>query len=157
MRTATTPAVYDHWVVIVEENHSRTATVGHMPYLDSLLAKCGNATNMTAEYHPSLPNYMAMTGGTNAGITSDCSPATSCQSTAQSIFTQVGAANAYTFAQTMGTACKLTTSGAYAVKHNPETYYTQDRTGCATNNLRPKPTPGEDRFGWTTQGELHHP
>ena len=32
------------------------------------------AANYRAIMHPSLPNYLALTSGTNAGITSDCKP-----------------------------------------------------------------------------------
>ena len=129
--TTTAPA-YTKWVVIVMENHSRSQTVGNMPYLDTVRNKCGDATNMTAEQHPSLGNYLYMTAGDNDGITTDCSPSTSCQSNLPSIFTQV---SNWTFAESMGSNCRKTNTGEYVVRHNPETYFTQAAADCATDNV----------------------
>ena len=35
----------------------------------------------------------------------------------------------------MPSNCDLTSSGTYAVKHNPETYYTRIRTACGSDNV----------------------
>src|SRR4051794_33651827 len=72
-RTSTAPT-WHHVVVIVMENHSFSQVAGHSPYLNSLAARCGLATAYHAGWHPSLPNYIAMTRGATQAITTDCNP-----------------------------------------------------------------------------------
>ncbi len=48
------------------ENHSFGDIIGNTaqaPYLNSLAAECGLATNYHNISHPSLPNYIAATSG----------------------------------------------------------------------------------------------
>ncbi len=54
-----------HVVVVVEENNSYPAVIGssNMPYLNSLAAKYGLATQYYANTHPSIGNYFMMTAG----------------------------------------------------------------------------------------------
>src|SRR5438105_12921007 len=71
---ASRPA-YDHIVVIVMENHSLENVLGNTseaPYLNSLAASNGLATGYSGVSHPSLPNYLAMVGGSTFGVTDDC-------------------------------------------------------------------------------------
>lgn len=66
----------NHVVVVVEENHSYSSVIGNsaMPYLNSLAAKYGLATQYYANTHPSIGNYFEMTAGqvitNNDGFTS---------------------------------------------------------------------------------------
>jgi len=116
------------------ENHSYDQVVGYSgaPYENSLIDKCGLATNYHGITHPSLPNYIAATGGTTAGISSDCAPSSSCQSTGQSIFEQVASRGGWrSYEESMPANCSPTSSGEYAVKHNPAPYYTRVRSQCA--------------------------
>jgi len=57
--------VFDHVVVVVEENHSYSEVIGNssMPYLNGLAAQYGLATQYFADGHPSIPNYLALTTG----------------------------------------------------------------------------------------------
>ena len=54
-----------HVVVVLEENNSYSAVIGsaNMPYLNSLAAKYGLATQYYANTHPSIGNYFMMTAG----------------------------------------------------------------------------------------------
>ncbi|MBA3783853.1 MAG: phosphoesterase, partial [Nocardioides sp.] len=61
-------------LTIIEENHSYAQMKAGMPYLFSLSKKYGYASNWTAITHPSLPNYLAMTGGSTFGVTDDSAP-----------------------------------------------------------------------------------
>jgi hypothetical protein len=63
----------DRIVVVVMENHSYNAIVNSakMPYLNSLIAKYGLATNYTGVAHPSEPNYLALFSGDTQGVTDD--------------------------------------------------------------------------------------
>src|SRR6266850_2743134 len=54
---------FGHVFVIVEENRDYSEVVGHMPYLESLAAKYGLATQYYADTHPSIGNYFMMTCG----------------------------------------------------------------------------------------------
>ncbi|HEV8104493.1 MAG TPA: hypothetical protein VGP69_12245, partial [Gaiellaceae bacterium] len=77
------------WIVM--ENHSYGQIIGShdAPYLNSLAHKCGLAANFSAESHPSLPNYVAMTSGSTQGISDDGDPSEH-QLSVQSIFSQLG-------------------------------------------------------------------
>jgi len=65
---------FSHIFTIVLENKEDTTIIGksYAPYLNSLVSSYGLATQYYAIGHPSLPNYMALTGGSTFGITSDC-------------------------------------------------------------------------------------
>jgi len=81
---------FSHAAVLVLENrgyrvlHSRQA-----PYLRSLVSRYGLATDYFGVSHPSLPNYLALTGGNTFRISNDCS---SCQTNGKSLFDQLSAA-----------------------------------------------------------------
>ena len=70
----------DHVVIIVEENEPASNILGNgsAPYINKLANENALATNYQAVSHPSLPNYLAMTSGTNAGLTDDCAPGDGC-------------------------------------------------------------------------------
>jgi phosphoesterase family protein len=55
----------NHVYIVAEENHSYEHLVGspYMPYLNSLLAKGGTATQFYADMHGSLENYLIVTSG----------------------------------------------------------------------------------------------
>jgi acid phosphatase len=55
------------------ENHEYSSIVGSSaaPYINSLIAQYGLATNDTAVSHPSEPNYVAVTSGGTQGVTDD--------------------------------------------------------------------------------------
>jgi phosphatidylinositol-3-phosphatase len=128
------PVTYSHVIWIWMENHSYSQIIGSSaaPYINSLASGCGLATNYTAITHPSLPNYIAATSGDTWGI-SDDNPPSSHPLAVNSIFQQAGSAGSYE--ESMPTNCDLTSSGTYAVKHNPEAYYTNIRTTCNTENV----------------------
>lgn len=70
------PPVYDHVVIVMEENTSYSSIIGNTasaPYINSLAAGGVSFTNMRAITHPSQPNYLEMFSGDNQGSTSDSS------------------------------------------------------------------------------------
>jgi phosphatidylinositol-3-phosphatase len=135
------PATYGHVVWIVFENHSYSQVIGSAsaPYINSIAHRCGLATNYFAISHPSLPNYIALTSGSTQGITDD-GPPSSHRLAAASIFSQAGA-GWRSLEQSMPSNCDLTSSGEYAVRHNPAAYYTGIRTACATADVPLSSTP----------------
>lgn len=59
-------APFGHVVIVVEENANYASAVGNtaaMPYLNSLIAGYGLATQYYANTHPSIGNYMLLTTG----------------------------------------------------------------------------------------------
>jgi hypothetical protein len=93
------------------------------PYVNALARRYAVATRSYGIRHPSLPNYLALTGGSTFGVTSDC---TDCQQGATSIVDQFESARVSwkAYMGGMPSACfKGATSGQYAKKHNPFMYY----------------------------------
>ena len=70
------PAIpaFDHIFVLIMENHALSAIIGSpdAPYINSLAAAYGLAVSYTGVSHPSLPNYLALTGGDTFGVSTDC-------------------------------------------------------------------------------------
>jgi acid phosphatase len=74
--TATTAAgvpAFRHVYLVIMENEEAKGIVGNAkaPYINSLIAKYGLATNYTAVAHPSEPNYIALFSGSTHGVTDD--------------------------------------------------------------------------------------
>ena len=133
------------------ENHSYGQVIGSSaaPYENSLARACGLATNYHGVTHPSLPNYMAATGGTTAGITTDCSPSSSCESRGPSIFGEIASSGRQwrSYEESMPSNCDLRSAGEYAVKHNPWAYFAD---AASVGNCRRFDVP----MGTTTAGAL---
>jgi phosphatidylinositol-3-phosphatase len=130
------PSVYDHVVWIVMENHSYGQIIGSSdaPYLNKLAGHAGLATNFYAEAHPSLPNYIAMTSGSTHGITDD-KPPTDHPLSVASIFSLLPGGGSRSLEESMPVNCGQTDAGNYAVRHNPQAYYTNLGGGCARYNV----------------------
>ena len=64
-----------HVAVMVLENRSYEQVIGsaHAPYINKLARRNALATRYYAIAHPSLPNYVALTGGSVFGIERNCS------------------------------------------------------------------------------------
>jgi acid phosphatase len=116
-------------LVVIEENHTQAAVQSGMPYLVSLGTRYGHTTNYVAAVHPSLPNYLAITGGSTRGVTDD-GPPSQHPLVGKSVFATGGGS----YEQSMPSNCRLTDSGAYAVKHNPQAYYVNERSNCAAHD-----------------------
>lgn len=120
---AGTPA---HVAVIVMENHEFADVIGSpaAPYINSLARRYSLVRQMFAITHPSLPNYLALTGGATFGIDSDC---TDCSAHASSIVDQLERARISWKAYMEGLPHPCFTgdsAGDYAKKHDPFIYYT---------------------------------
>jgi len=115
---------FSHVFVIVFENHEFGQVIGSSsaPYINSLAAKYGLGTAYTGVTHPSLPDYMAMTGGATA-FTTDC---VGCVVNAPSVADQIERSGRTwkAYMESMPTDCATTDSGRYAAKHNPFVHYT---------------------------------
>ncbi len=126
----------DHvvWIVMENKNYEHVIGAPAAPYLTQLSRAYGNATQMSAEIHPSLRNYIAMTSGTMQNALADSGPPTAHPLNIDSIFGQLKG-NWRALQDNMPTNCALANSGTYAVRHNPATYYTPIAAECATRNV----------------------
>jgi acid phosphatase len=136
VEAAGTVPAFDHIFTIVMENHSYGQIVGSgsAPYINSLAAKYGLATNYFAVAHPSLPNYLALTGGSTFGITSDC---TTCFVSAPNIAkdrVEASGRSWKAYMESMPKACFVGDSYPYMQKHDPFIYFNDIRTNAAECN-----------------------
>ncbi len=151
--------------VIVMENQEYGGIIGShsAPFLNSLAGRYGLATGMYAITHPSLPNYLALTGGATLGIDSDC---TGCSVGATSIVDQLERAHLSwrAYMEDLPHPCFTGASaGGYAKKHDPFAYYTRvtrDRTSCANIVPLTRLTADErsgtlPRFTWISPNLCH--
>lgn len=104
-----------------------------MPYLNQLGATYTVATRYYAITHPSLPNYLALLGGSTFGIQSDC---VTCTVAGPNLIDQLDkAGKSWTaYMEGMPGACSalpVWPPGRYAKKHNPFLYFNDIRTNPA--------------------------
>lgn len=125
-----------HTVLIVLENRELGEVIGasDAPYLNQLASQGALAVNYHAITHPSLPNYLALAGGSTFGISEDC---TDCLAAGANLATQLSAAGK-SWRAYMGAMPRPCFAGAevgdYAKKHNPFMYFpsvTSNPSFCA--------------------------
>jgi acid phosphatase len=131
------PAFHHVFVVVMENLDYATAL--ETPGLDHLANSWALATSYYGASHPSLPNYLALTGGSTFGVTSDC---VTCYVDAANLFSQLSSAHLSFDAYLEGVpgACYLAPWGGndYASKHNPFRYYDDVRASPRLcSHLRP--------------------
>ena len=112
-------------VVIVMENKGCKSVIGssQAPYLNRLALGAAFASRYYGLSHPSLPNYLGLTGGSTFGITSDC---TDCTVRGANLADQLDRAHISwkAYMEGMPAPCFAgAAQGLYAKKHNPFAYY----------------------------------
>ena len=111
------------------ENHSYGEIIGNpaAPYINGLTSSGGLATSYFAAGHPSLPNYLALTGGSTYGVTTDC---TTCWVAAPNIADSLEAAGKTwrAYEESMPGPCFIGDSYPYVQKHDPLLYFNDIRT-----------------------------
>ncbi len=120
---------FGHVFIVVEENHDYSQVVGNtsMPYLNSLIAQYGLATNYVADTHPSIDNYFMLTVGKFEANNSDswnCSTTTGVISDDNIVRELVAAGKTWklyaeNLPSTGYTGCD---TGGYVKHHNPFAY-----------------------------------
>jgi beta-glucanase (GH16 family) len=139
---AVTTPVLDHVFTVLMENQDYGSIIGNSqaPYINRLASQGTLATNYHAVAHPSLPNYLALTGGvsyaSNSCVSSDGDPTGSCLQTAPSIADPIEASGRTWkgYMESMPAPCTLSNSGNYAVRHNPFVYYQAIQSTARCNN-----------------------
>lgn len=140
---ATAPGSLRKVLVIMEENHSiEVVFPDGMPYLWSLARRYGYASDWSDVGHPSLPNYLAILGGSAFDKPADCSPSPGCTYPGPTVLGQAlshgEAAKAYE--ESMPQPCDVNSSGEYDVNHNPWAYFPSETVSCKSGDL-PAGTP----------------
>src|SRR5213594_2101602 len=127
VESASTPAVpaFSHIFVIIMENREfdEVVNTSQAPFIAKLARDYAVANPYYAVTHPSLPNYIALTGGDTLGVTDDC---TDCPVTGENLADQVEAHQRTwkAYMEGLPAACFLgSSSGEYAKKHNPFVLY----------------------------------
>jgi hypothetical protein len=123
-------------VVIVMENKERAQVLGspQAPYLTGLARRYAAPSRFYGVRHPSLPNYLALIGGSTFGVHTDC---TSCVQSGPTLADQLDSAKVPWRAYMEGMPKPCFTgagSGRYAKRHNPFVYFRsiiQNRARCA--------------------------
>ena len=135
-------------LVFLVENHSLDAMRRDMPWTNALAQRYGYATGYRAVAHPSLPNYLAIAGGDTFGITDDHDPAAH-PLHGPSVFGQALARHrtAKVYAEDMPGPCATGDHGRYAVRHNPWTYFVDERAACQRYDVPIGALAGDVRSG----------
>jgi phosphatidylinositol-3-phosphatase len=145
--------------VVVLENHEYSQVVGNdqAPYLNELAAQGALLTNFYAVTHPSLPNYLAILGGSTFGITYDC---TGCSARDPNLALQLSKAGLSWRAYMEGMPKPCFQGGwayPYAKKHDPFMYFPSIRESrrcrwvVPASRLQAELRTGRlPRFGWLT-------
>ena len=130
-RSTTAPTRYKHVIWIVMENHSYSQVIGSdkAPFENRLAHACGLATNYHAVTHPSLPNYLAATGGGTFGVRKDQAPAPK-PIAAPTVFSEVtGSGRQWrTYSESMSSNCQP--MGRFGYARNPAAYFAGSNTRC---------------------------
>jgi hypothetical protein len=133
-RTTAPPKRYRHVIWIWMENQRYENVIGssYAPYINSLAAACGLATNYSGVAHPSLPNYIAATSGGTWGIADDGPPEAHPLSV-PNIYSVLQRAKLTwrEYEEDAPGNCQSASSGDYAVKHDPATYYGNIHAACS--------------------------
>lgn len=112
-------------LVVIEENKRQQTAIDQMPYLASLARTYGFARAYRGVSHPSLPNYLAIVGGSTFGVTNDAGPGSNGVRGPSLLDTAIARGyTAKTYAEGMPSNCFTAPEAPYAVKHNPWAYFT---------------------------------
>lgn len=122
-----------HIAVLLMENEEYGDLVGSssVPYINGLARTYALATQSYAITHPSLPNYLALTGGSTFGISSDC---TSCSVPGKGLAGQLDAHGIAwkAYMEDLPNTCyRGAGAGLYAKKHDPFMYYRGLGAACS--------------------------
>ncbi|TMB65281.1 MAG: phosphoesterase, partial [Chloroflexi bacterium] len=122
---------FSHVFVIVMENQEITDVIGNSsaPYLNGLANSNALGTQVYAISHPSLPNYLALAGGSTYGVTTDC---TTCYVSGSNLADQIEASGRTfrAYLEGMPSPCFVGDSYPYMQKHNPWIYFDDMRTNA---------------------------
>jgi len=128
------------------ENYGYSQIVGNSsaPYINSLINSYGVAANYFATDHPSQPNYLELTSGTNAGISDDCTPPGSgCTANVTNLGDRLESAGKTwkAYMEDATSTCPTQDVNNYYTKHDPWVVYNDIRTNASRCNAHVVPYP----------------
>ena len=131
--SSNTTGLIKHIIIIVLENEAYRNVYGSIsaPYVTSIANNYTLLTNYHGTSHPSLPNYLAIIAGSNFGISDDNPPVMHTDIANNKEVTAIMESKGITwkaYMESMPSTCDDSSSGLYAVKHNPFAYFS-DITG----------------------------
>jgi hypothetical protein len=150
--------------VVVMENQEYGDVIGSSsaPYINRLARTYALAARSYAITHPSLPNYLALTGGSTFGISSDC---TDCAVPGGGLPGQLQARHIRwrAYMEDLPSPCFQGADAAgYAKKHDPFVYFRAIAGSVACRNVVPLSRLGADErsgslpaFIWITPNLCH--
>src|SRR5438309_166066 len=120
------------------KNFSQINGSASAPYLNQLAHNYSLATQYTACDHPSLPNYMCLTGGNNYFSGKNCSPIGTCTTSNSSIVDRIESAGLTwrAYMEDMPSPCYKSGLANYTYLTNPFIFYTSvggNSTRCAAH------------------------
>jgi acid phosphatase len=122
--TSTSSDINHVWIIIFENQpYPFTSSA---PYLTSLAENYSLAGNYSAIMHPSLPNYLAIIGGSTFGVTDDNIPPSNVQPASTKTLVSLIQAKGLTwkaYMESMPSPCDNADAYPYAVKHDPFVYF----------------------------------
>ncbi len=128
---ATGIPAFDHIIVILFENRDYAEVAGNSaaPNFNRLAQQNVLFTNYYAVTHPSLPNYLALIGGSTFGISSDCG---NCFINQPSLPDRIEASGRTwkTYQEDLPAPCTVASSGEYDENHDPFVYFDPIRTNA---------------------------
>ena len=124
---------------IILENHG-SGVLAEMPYTAGLAKQYASASAYYADHHPSLPNYLILTSGTDHDVTDDNGPDQHPVAGTDNLADQLDAAGIpwRAYMEDMGEPCLKNDIREYSVHHNPFVYYTSfgnDAARCAEHDV----------------------
>jgi phosphatidylinositol-3-phosphatase len=148
------------------ENTEYADVIGNRaaPYINALARRYALATRFFGTRHPSLPNYLALLGGSTFGISEDCAD---CSVSASNLVDQLEKAGLSWKAYMEGLPSRCyqgTGTGDYRKHHNPFVYFksiVSSSSRCSkvvplpqlASDIRRKTLP---RFVWITPNNCHN-
>jgi acid phosphatase len=152
---------------IVFENHGEGVVSDEMPYVQSLADGYASADAYYADHHPSLPNYLIMTSGSDHDVSDDDDPGGHPLGGTDNLADQLDAADIpwRAYMEDMGEPCLLVDRGLYAVRHNPFAYYTSltsDAERCGerivdmASHFEADLAAGEHDYMWITPNDCNN-
>ena len=122
---ASGPTERSHVVMVVLENHEYDEVIGNpdAPFLNGLARRGTLATRYFAIAHPSLPNYLALLGGSTFGVAENC---TGCSARGSNLALQLSRAGISWRAYMEGLPHRCyrgDAAGDYVKRHNPFMYF----------------------------------
>jgi len=125
-QTAGTVPQFGHVVIVLGENagFSQTYQSGAMPYLDSLAAKYGLATNYVADTHGSLYDYLMLTSGQTLADSPTATPSDGMFSADNIALDVQNAGKTWRdYVEDIDSSCGGLNSGSYQAQHDPLAYF----------------------------------